>query len=280
MNDEMIRQMEEDIYSWYWAKNSPGPAMAHSLMQHFVNYAEPKTCIRDGVELRRGQYRFVAKPLYESMHLSKQSFETLIHTLSIHKLITKQYQSKKRATIITVCNYNSYITCKNKSKNKTDTKQTQSHMTLRKDKGTRDNNIINNNRKVDVEAENYYLDNQQRGGAPARACRRNSGGELPIYNEIAEIANDRPWLEALAMNYHKKSVEEIMPMFALFRNECLASGRTRHDSITDCKSHFNNWYRIQLQRKAENGKRKNEYPTREEQTETALEAIRMLDEEG
>lgn len=277
MNNEQLKRLEDEIYSWYWARNGPSPALADALMQRFITRAEPRACTKDGADLKRGQYRFVAKELGNLMHIDTQPLRTLLSVLSNHKLIIKQHQSNKRATIITVCNYNSYMTCKNKSNNKPTSIQHQSNKNLTNYKGTHDNIIINNNDKVNYEAKKYYLDSQQRGGAPARVHRRSSGGEAPIYGEIAEIANDRSWLEVLAMNYHK-TIESIMPMFGMFRTECLASGKTRHDSIADCKSHFNNWLRIQLQRKADDGKRKNEYPTREEQTETSLEALRMLDE--
>ncbi len=277
MDEKLIDQLEDEIYSWYWARNGPSPALAVALMQRFINKAEKRACTKEGATLKRGQYRFVAKELERLMHIDTQPFRTLLSALISHKLITKQHQSNKRATIITICNYNSYMPCKNKSNKKPTTKQHQSNEIPTNHKGTHDNIIINNNDKVKDEAKNYYLDSQQRGGAPARVHRRSSGGEAPIYAEIAEIANDRSWLEVLAMNYHK-TIESIMPMFGMFRTECLASGKTRHDSIADCKSHFNNWLRIQLQRKADDGKRKNEYPTREEQTETSLEALRMLDE--
>ena len=276
MDEKRIGELEDMIYGWYWARNGPSPAIAYALMMRFIIKAKKRSCVEEGAALKRGQFRFIATSLQKEMHITPQSYKTICAALTNHKLTSFQHQSNKKATIVTICKYSDYFPLKRQSNKKPTTKQYETNNKPTNYIGTHDNNIINNNRKVGVEA---YLDSQQRGGAPARASGRNSGGELPIYNEIAEIANDRPWLEALAMNYHKKSIEEIKPMFALFRNECLASGRTRHDSIADCKSHFNNWYRIQLQRKAENGKRKNEYPTREEQTETALEAIRMLDEE-
>lgn len=279
MDERRINELEDMIYSWYWARNGPSPALAVALMVRFVNKAKRRACVEEGAALKRGQYRFVAKKLERLMHIDTQPFRTILSALINHKLITKQHQSNKRATIITVCNFNDYVPLRKQSNKKPTTKQHETNNKPTNYKGTHDNNIINNNRKVDVEAKKYYLDSQGSTGTRARGGGRSSGGELPIYAEIAEIANDRSWLEALAMNYHRKSIEEIMPMFALFRNECLASGKTRHDSIADCKSHFNNWYRIQLQRKADDGKRKNEYPTRDEQTATSLEALRMLDEE-
>lgn len=73
----------------------------------------------------------------------------------------------------------------------------------------------------------------------------------PLHREIAEIARDQAWIEAVCMLFHLKP-ECLAPYFSAFRAECEASGLVQHNNTTDCKQHFKSWLRIQLNNRNKN----------------------------
>ena len=73
----------------------------------------------------------------------------------------------------------------------------------------------------------------------------------PLHREIAEIARDQAWIEAVCMLFHLKP-EYLTPYFSAFRAECEASGQLQHNNTTDCKQHFKSWLRIQLNNRYKN----------------------------
>lgn len=252
MDEKRMNELEDLIYGWYWARNGPSPALAFALMSRFIRRAEPRACTREGAALKRGQYRFVSKELESLMHIGTQTMRTLISVLSNHKLIIKQHQSNKRATIITVCNYNSYWQCKNKSNSNPTAIQHQSNMTPTNYIGTRDNiNNINNIKGLD----NAYLDSQWRAGARTRGGGRSSGvgrskvdGRAPIDDEIDVIANDGAWIAAVA-EYHGINANAVVRWLGIWRSFCKADSKQSKGhggDLDECKSHFNAWLKKQI----------------------------------
>lgn len=275
IDEKKINQMENYILSMYWARNGPSPALACWMMGYFIRHAETKACVREGVSLKRGQIRIIAKEFCETWHIPQQTFRTICNKMSNTKLTSIQHQTNKRATIVTICNYSNYEVVPKRTNTKVTPNQHQSNTKVTNHKVSRaheDNIIINNENKYN---NNYYLDSQQRGGAPARGHGRPSCGEVPLLGEIASLSADEAWLEIICMNYHL-SKSDVTLRLGMFRSECLASGKTEHGSIADCKSHFNNWLRVQLQNRNGNGTGRKQYATREEQTDEALGALLLL----
>lgn len=88
--------------------------------------------------------------------------------------------------------------------------------------------------------------------------------------EIAEVASDKAWLEAVAEDKHIP-VEEVSRYLPLFRTACRASGKRSHDGVGDCKSHFNSWLAKQLAATKEKPRRKQSTASRK--TPLELEQI-------
>lgn len=268
MDEQARKALRDEIFGWYWDKRSLGPGAAYSLMLDFIDRAKRRQVTEFGVTLKRGQYRYVVKDILEEYRVSAQAFRSLCNKLSNMKLIKVQHQSNMKASIVTICNFNSYVPLERKS-NKTSNKnltEVQQNIVSKSNKsvtnqyiGTRADAHVNNNNKNIIynNNKNNNIPERASAGARARASAHDANPAAsdrpPLFAEIAEASKDEAWLRTLADSYHV-TLESVVAMFGPFREECLNSGKESHESLADCKKHFHNWLRIQLRNKRQDGK--------------------------
>lgn len=86
----------------------------------------------------------------------------------------------------------------------------------------------------------------------ADALRQSSQSkDPPVYREVTEIAQDQAWIESVCMLLHLQP-DNLAPYFSLFRTECVSQGKHSHINLQDCKSHFTNWLRKQIEKRQKN----------------------------
>lgn len=71
---------------------------------------------------------------------------------------------------------------------------------------------------------------------------------LSLDNYIEELYNDSIWLDEIQF-LHGMNKDKLREKLKEFRSECIANGKTEHESIRDAKQHFNSWLRIILNKK-------------------------------
>ena len=65
---------------------------------------------------------------------------------------------------------------------------------------------------------------------------------------IDELDKDDIWLEQIQF-LHGMNKESLRNELKKFRSECIANGKTQHESVNDVKQHFNSWLRIIINKK-------------------------------
>lgn len=65
---------------------------------------------------------------------------------------------------------------------------------------------------------------------------------------INELDKDDIWLEQIQF-LHGMNKESLRNELKKFRSECIANGKTQHESVNDVKQHFNSWLRIIINKK-------------------------------
>ena len=98
---------------------------------------------------------------------------------------------------------------------------------------------------------------------PARKTRKSTRKEeqpAPVHQPAAsspsstldqfidELDKDDIWLEQIQF-LHGMNKDSLRNELKKFRSECIANGKTQHESVNDVKQHFNSWLRIIVNKK-------------------------------
>lgn len=276
MDNKAIKALKDDMLGWYWGANGPSPMLAFGVMMAFIAEAKRKRCMENGEELKRGECMFVAKDFCSKFNIPIRTFRTICDKTCAHNLTLKRHSTNKKATIITICNFNDYEPQSKTVRHQTDTKPTltrhQTDTTPTNNICTHDNNINNKN------FNNNKFQSSTAGTAGARP-RARAGADTekpPIFAETNRLSTDTVWLTAIAEKY-SMNVAAVSAMIGPFRGECVSNGQISHKNINDCKRHFNYWLGMQLEAKRQKSLSKNPRMT-EPQHESILVSTHEEDE--
>lgn len=102
----------------------------------------------------------------------------------------------------------------------------------------------NNQTETKVKPNVYVYDNDKEISTDVD-IKKDASPPTSLESEISEMKNSEIWLDSL-QTLHNITVDEIKTYMEEFLLQCKADGKTRHGSMQDAKSHFNNWLRLKL----------------------------------
>ncbi|MBE6294252.1 MAG: hypothetical protein E7090_06170 [Bacteroidales bacterium] len=210
------------LKSWQWF----GKAETLQLFLYLLVNANTEDRYWQGILVKRGQIVVTIPMLVEVLDSTVQKVRTNLERLSTSHEINRQVTNKY--SIITICNYDSYIDVK------TDNQQTTNKQ-LTDTKEIKKENIPPIPPIKEKNKEKY---SSSSSSACACACEENF---------IEFFKRDRIWGEVVEMRYglQPNSISKWINDFSLD----LQCRDVAHKNLQDAKRHFCDWLRIQLKEK-------------------------------
>ena len=205
------------LKNWQWFHK----ADTLQLFLYLLVNANTEDRYWQGILVKRGQIvttiPLLAEMLDSTVQKVRTNLERLTKTQEINRQVTNKY------SIVTICNYDSYISIK--------TVNQQSTKEINKEKISPTPPIKENNK------EKY-------SSSSSSACARS-------YIEV--LKSDIPWGEVVAMRYSLGSLDVLNEWVDKFAIDAQCRDVT-HKNLQDAKRHFCDWLRIQLRVKSDGQK--------------------------
>jgi hypothetical protein len=206
------------LKSWQWFQK----ADTLQLFLYLLVNANTEDRYWQGILLKRGQIIVTIPTLAETLGSTVQKVRTNLERLSTSHEINRQTTNKY--SIITICNYDSYINSKTPNQQTTNRQLTDNQQT--KKETTKEN----------IPPTPPIKENNKENISTSSTCARESF--------IGILKRDRMWGEVVEMRYHlpPNALGKWIDDFSLD----IQCRDTEHKDLQDAKRHFCDWLRIQL----------------------------------
>lgn len=181
-----------------------------------ANYEDKKTLIgEEFIIVKRGEFVTSYSFLANRWNCSKSTVSKFIELLESDGMISKKVERK--ATILTICNYDSYQQEEKSKSNDNRTIVERLSNETKKERNKEINNIINNS-------------------APAHTC---------TCEEFAERYRRENMWSDIAVMIHARSIDDVKNLFEEFVKISIHDGKVWED-FNDFKKHFRQWATYQM----------------------------------
>lgn len=229
------------LKEWQWFSK----ADTLQLFLYLLLHASEEDKYHCGIRLRRGQIITSISHLCEALESTPRKVRTSIERLTLSHDIDKQTTNKN--TILTICNYDSYISVFSGVRQAND-KQTTNERQANKEN-------ISPTPPLKENINNIYS-----SSSSISACEEK--------NFIEILKSDRQWGEVIAMRFSLGTLDTLDSWIDKFALD-LQCRDVKHKNLQDAKRHFNDWLRIQI--KSQNDtENKRPYPGRYPDKETTI----------
>lgn len=204
------------LKEWQWLSKADTLQLFLFLLLH-ASEEDKYFC---GILLRRGQIITSVSHLCDALESTPRKIRTSLERLTLSRDIDKQATSKH--TIITICNYDSYVSSFCSERQTNDKQATNERQTSKE----------NTSPTPPLKENNIYSSSSSN----ARAHEEN-------FIEI--LKSDRQWGEVIAMRFSLGTLDTLDSWIDKFALDLQCRGVT-HKDLQDAKRHFNDWLRIQI----------------------------------